>query len=119
MRSKTPVYVAGFERGVRPIGPWSTCTTLSSSSVPVTRVCLPGTRRAPLRREASTSYRMSLTSEDLPEPLTPVTDVSTPSGKSTVTLRRLLARAPTTVILRLLSMRRRFFGVGISRRPVR
>ena len=46
--SHTPVYVAGLERGVRPMGDWSTWTTLSSPSVPVTDVCRPGTVCAPL-----------------------------------------------------------------------
>ncbi len=49
MWSKTPVYVAGFDRGVRPIGDWSTWTTLSRFSRPVTRLCRPGTLEAPLR----------------------------------------------------------------------
>jgi hypothetical protein len=29
----TPVYVAGFERGVRPMGDWSMAMTLSSASM--------------------------------------------------------------------------------------
>ncbi|CPU65691.1 Uncharacterised protein [Mycobacteroides abscessus] len=52
--SHTPVYVAGFDRGVRPIGPWSTCTTLSRCSRPLTRVWRPATCRAPLSSLAST-----------------------------------------------------------------
>jgi hypothetical protein len=32
--SEEPVYVAGFERGVRPIGLWSTLITLSKNSMP-------------------------------------------------------------------------------------
>jgi hypothetical protein len=35
MGEKTCVYVAGLERGVRPIGDWSMRTTLSSCSAPV------------------------------------------------------------------------------------
>ena len=50
----------------------------------------------------------------MPEPLTPVTAVKVPSGKSTVTSRRLLAFAPCTVIWRFLSIGRRFFGVSIN-----
>src|SRR5690606_38390273 len=73
MRSQTPVYVAGFDRGVRPIGPWSTCTTLSRCSRPSTRRCRPATCRAPLRWLAITVYRMEFTSVDLPEPDTPDT----------------------------------------------
>ena len=39
--SKTPVYVAGLERGVRPIGDWSISMTLSICSMPLSRRCLP------------------------------------------------------------------------------
>ena len=44
-----------------------------------------------------TVARMSLTSVDLPDPDTPVTAVSTPSGNATSMLRRLCSLAPTTV----------------------
>jgi hypothetical protein len=37
MAEKTPVYVAGLERGVRPMGDWSIWMTLSSWSMPMTR----------------------------------------------------------------------------------
>ena len=47
MWSQTPVYVAGLDRGVRPIGDWSTWITLSTSSIPEILVCRPGTARAP------------------------------------------------------------------------
>jgi hypothetical protein len=40
--SNSPVYVAGFERGVRPIGDWSMLMILSTWSSPVTRRCAPG-----------------------------------------------------------------------------
>ena len=75
-----------MDRGVRPIGDWSTPTTLSTRSSPVTRVCRPGIIRAPLIRFASTACRMSLTSVDLPDPDTPVTAISVPSGNFTVRL---------------------------------
>jgi hypothetical protein len=55
MWSKTPVYVAGLDRGVRPIGDWSTPTTLSTWCSPDTRVCRPGTMRARLTWLASTA----------------------------------------------------------------
>ena len=42
----SPVYVAGFERGVRPIGLWSMSMTLSMCSSPVMRSCAPGMTRA-------------------------------------------------------------------------
>ena len=47
---KTPVYVAGFERGVRPIGLWSMSITLSMCSEPFDRGCWPGALAA--RRRA-------------------------------------------------------------------
>ena len=34
MKVNSPVYVAGFDRGVRPIGDWSISITLSISSIP-------------------------------------------------------------------------------------
>src|SRR5947207_800995 len=40
--SNTPVYVAALDLGVRPIGDWSTLTTLSSNSIPVIDLCRPG-----------------------------------------------------------------------------
>ena len=49
---------------------------------------------------ASELYRIAFTSEDFPEPLTPVTAMSLPSGKSTVISRRLFSMAPCTVINR-------------------
>ena len=39
---KRSVYVAGFERGVRPIGDWSISITLSNASIPSTASCSPG-----------------------------------------------------------------------------
>ena len=44
---------------------------------------------------AAAVYSVSLTSVDLPEPDTPVTQVSRPTGKSTLTFLRLLPLAPT------------------------
>lgn len=101
------------------MGDWSTCTTLSTRSSPSTRVCRPGTFRAPLSSRARCVYRMSFTSVDLPEPETPVTAVSTPSGKDTSMSWRLFSRAPCTVSLRLWSAGRRTSGSGISFLPDR
>ena len=61
---------------------------------------------------------MSLTSVDLPEPLTPVTAVSVPSGIETSMFLRLLARAPRITISPL-SAGRRDEGVGTERSPRR
>ena len=78
----TPVYVAGFERGVRPIGDWSMSITLSMCCSPSSAVVRPGGALAPCRRWASARSSVSITSVDLPEPDTPVTQVNTPSGNA-------------------------------------
>src|SRR3982750_1350543 len=70
--SSRPVYVAGLLRREPRIGAWSTDTTPAPAGIePCTR-------------------------ELLPEPATPVTTTSTPSGMSTSTFRRLCAEAPRT-----------------------
>ncbi len=82
-------------------------------------MCRPGTTRERLSSLARTEYRMSLTREDLPEPETPVTAVSTPSGKETSCPVRLFARGATTFSIRSLSTGRRTAGTGISSSPER
>src|SRR5213080_134493 len=70
--SSRPVYVAGLLRREPRIAPWSTSTTPSR----------PATE--------------PLTSELLPDPATPVSTTSAPSGMSTSTSRRLWVLAPRT-----------------------
>src|SRR3977135_3706834 len=70
--ASSPVYVAGLLRREPRIAPWSIETTPAPEGI------------APC------------TSELLPEPATPVTTTSTPSGMSTSTSRRLFAVAPRT-----------------------
>src|SRR5215210_9301869 len=70
--SSRPVYVAGLLRREPLMAPWSTTTTPSR---PATDPC---------------------TSELLPDPATPVSTHSTPSGMSTSTSRRLCVDAPRT-----------------------
>src|SRR5919112_291967 len=72
MGSSNPVYVAGLLRRDPLIAPWSITTTPSR---PATEPWI---------------------SELLPEPATPVTTHSTPSGRSTSTPWRLLVVAPRT-----------------------
>src|SRR6187455_3712764 len=72
--SSNPVYVAGLLRREPLIAPWSTDTTPSR---PATEPWI---------------------SELLPDPATPVTTTSTPSGMSTLTFLRLCALAPRTSI---------------------
>ena len=64
-------------------------------------------------------WRTWSTSEDLPEPETPVTQTRSPSGRSTVTSLRLFSRAPRTRRRLAGSGRRRRVGPGIARRPAR
>jgi len=59
-----------------------------------------------------------MTSVDLPEPDTPVTHVSTPIGKPTVTFCRLCPRACFSVSMRLPDWRR-WRGTSIDLRPER
>src|SRR6188508_2678606 len=70
--SSSPVYVAGLLRREPRIAPWSTDTT-------------------PSRGDTD-----PWTNELLPDPATPVTTTSTPSGMSTSTFCRLFALAPRT-----------------------
>ena len=62
-------------------------------------------------------YRISLTSDDLPLPDTPVTQVMTPSGNLTVMFFKLFARALRTVSQP--AGLRRLAGMGTDRRPER
>ena len=97
MSSKTPVYVAGLDRGVRPMGLWSMFTTLSKNSMPSMPPHLPG--RVFMRFSSAPSFlkRISLTRDDFPLPETPVTTVKVPRGKETSMFLRLFSRAPRTV----------------------
>src|SRR6266576_956378 len=70
--SSSPVYVAGLLRREPLIAAWSTDTTPAPAGID------------------------PCTSELLPEPATPVTTTSTPSGISTSTSCRLCASAPRT-----------------------
>ena len=75
----------------------------------------PQTMRAPFSARAAAGG-VSMVSEDLPEPLTPVTGEG--AERELVTSARLLALAPFTVTNLPVPLRR-FFGSGISRRPLR
>src|SRR3989338_7563745 len=83
---KAPVYVAGFERGVRPIGDWSIRIERARYSVPLNSLQLYilavryRLSNFAKRFLCSISYR----NEDLPEPDTPVIATSLPRGISTL-----------------------------------
>ena len=97
MGVKAPVYVAGFERGVLPIGRWSISITLSRNSRPLIVSQGAGVCLAPFKRIEAVLNKVSIVSVDLPPPDTPVTQISLPSGKSAVTDCRLFPVALTTV----------------------
>jgi hypothetical protein len=112
------VYVAGFERGVRPIGDWSMSITLSRNSMPNMKSNFPARVFAPLSSAASALYTTSLTKEDLPLPETPVTAVIIPSGIEIVRFLRLFSPAPVIVkALPLPFLLER--GTGIFLEPLR
>ena len=62
--SNTPVYVAGFERGVLPIGDWSIFISIFCS--PFTLLHLPGFSFAPFSSFAIVLYKTSFTNVDFP-----------------------------------------------------
>ena len=110
--------MAGFDRGVRPIGDWSMSITLSNASMPSMRPCAPDFRRALWSRFLSARRITSLTSVDLPEPDTPVTATNRPTGISTsMFLQVVLPRAADAQ--HLVARRRAAPGTGIRRRPDR
>src|SRR3954453_1722620 len=111
------VYVAGFERGVRPIGFWSISITLSKTSIPSTPACAPGLTRARLSRFASALKTISFTRVDLPEPETPVTQMNLPTGNATSISFRLCCTAPLTRKVPRSSSR--LSGTAIERLPAR
>src|SRR5438045_4714014 len=85
--SQKPTYVAGQERGVLPIGVWSTSSTRSIFFAPLTDL-------QPIGFFAtSEAYSTSRPSVDLPDPETPVTATRRPSGIATSTFFRLCSEA--------------------------
>ena len=112
MLSNTPVYVAGLERGVLPIGDWSIFMILSIFSMPFISLCLPGFPFIVYNLLAKPLYNISFTKVDFPEPETPVTTVNTPNGNFTFIFFKLFSLAPTTSIKLPLPFLRSF-GTGI------
>jgi hypothetical protein len=80
--------------------------------------CGAGSALEPYSVFATAAYSVSLTSVDLPEPETPVTQTRSPSGSSRSTLFRLWPRAPRTT-MRLLPGRLRNRGTSILSVPER
>src|SRR3972149_8391461 len=96
MGVNAPVYVAGFERGVRPMGDWSTMIALFKYSRPSKLACAPGSSFAFQKYLMRARPKISLTKDDLPDPETPETHTNFPSGIETSICFRLCSRAPFT-----------------------
>ena len=76
MWSNTPVYVAGLERGVLPIGDLSIFIILSIFSSPFTSLHFPAFIFEPFNSFAIDLYNTSFTKVLFPEPETPVTHIN-------------------------------------------
>src|SRR5210317_916952 len=74
---------------------------------------------APFNSVAAMGYRVLLINVDLPEPDTPVTQVSRPTGIFRVTSHRLLPRAPASTSCRFGLLAVRFAGISIFLVPFR
>ena len=111
--------MAGFERGVRPMGDWSMATTLSTCSTPSMPACCPGVVRARWILASIDCRRMSLTRVDLPEPDTPVTATNAPEREGDVDAGQVVLARPAHHELRRPSPARRLSGTGIDRSPAR
>ena len=88
------MYVAGLERGVRPIGDWLISIILSMNSKPLISRYSPGITRDPCNVLDTARYNVSITKDDFPLPETPVTVTNAPRGISTLILFKLLVLAP-------------------------
>src|SRR3990167_152579 len=109
-----PVYVAGFERGVRPIGDWSISIGRPRYSVPVNSFALYvlAVRYRLSKRACRLRCNISYRNVDFPEPETPETTTNFPSGTSTFRFSMLNLFAPRIFIFPRSAVRR-FSGISI------
>ena len=98
IKSNTPVYVAGFERGVLPIGDWSILIILSILWSPLTSLQFPTFSFDLFKALLIFLYKTSFIKVLFPEPETPVTQMNSPSGNLTLIFFKLCSFAPTTSI---------------------
>ena len=113
------MYVAGFERGVLPIGDWSILIILSILSRPFTPLHFPGFSFEPFNSFAIVLYKTSFTKVDLPDPDTPVTQLNTPRGNFTFIFFKLFSVAPLTSITFVFEIFLLFSGTGIFFLPLK
>ena len=93
IKVNTPVYVAGLERGVLPIGFWFISMTLSTYSSPATLLYCSGYARDPFSSLDKIGYSVSLTRVLFPDPLTPVTTINFSRGNLVLMFFKLLPDA--------------------------
>ena len=91
--------------------------TLSNCSIPLIPACFPGMVLARFKSLARRLYKISFTRELFPEPDTPVTQVSTPKGNSTLMPFKLFSEAFCTTSFPV--GLRRFSGTGICLLPLK
>ena len=110
--SNTPVYVAGLDRGVLPIGFCDIATSLSILSKPKIFLNFPGFSFELYNLEATALQSISLIKLLFPLPDTPVTQVKVPSGISTSIFFKLCSSAPL-IFRNFLLPFLLFFGISI------
>ena len=96
-----PVYVAGLERGVLPIGLWVILITLVNKSVFSIVACTSSGSWVSFLNNLFLirGYKVSLIRLDFPEPETPVMHVSKPNGISTETFYKLFLSTFSNLII--------------------
>ena len=119
IKSNVPVYVAGFERGVLPIGDWSIFITLSIFSRPFTHLHFPGLSLALFNSFAIVLYNTSFINVLFPEPETPVTQLNKPNGNLTLIFFKLFSVALHTSITFPFTCFLLVFGVFICFLPLK
>ena len=80
MGVKAPVYVAGFDLGVLPIGDWVMFTTLSIKWLPLRFLYFPSLSFVLLIVFDRAGYSVSIIKLDFPLPETPDTQQNKPNG---------------------------------------
>ena len=101
-------------------GDWSTTTTSSTSTRPRVASCAPtGRSQRPLRGAGARAQITSCTRVDLPEPETPVTQVSAPSGMRDVDALEVVGARAAHAAGRARARWRRCAGTGICSSPRR
>ena len=111
MASKTPVYVAGLDRGVRPMGDWSMLMILSMCSTPSRALNFPG-RGACRRRLRPWLIEDFIDQGRLARPGNAGDDGQVPRGMETSIFFKLCSAAPMILMDEPLPFRRSS-GMGI------